>query len=202
MRVRIPHHGSACRCLRGGLAGRDVQVCAAVCGMWSAALHAATRTPRATPALCHNHHHHTHTHTHTHSPRSLPHNEFFSSSLRSDEYITSRYTYQTTSVEHRGGKTVAVPQSLKYELRTSRRVPRLGLMLVGWGGNNGSTTTAGKSPAHTHKRAHTCSPLMLIRHTHTDAKIHATHSDMPKYSQNTCHALRHAKIHVTRSESV
>ena len=158
--------------------------------------HHAQRLPSVTTTTT------THTHTHTHTPRSLPHNEFFSSSLRSDEYITSRYTYQTTSVEHRGGKTVAVPQSLKYELRTSRRVPRLGLMLVGWGGNNGSTTTAGKSPAHTHKRAHTCSPLMLIRHTHTDAKIHATHSDMPKYSQNTCHALRHAKIHVTRSESV
>lgn len=26
--------------------------------------------------------------------------------------------------------------------RTDRRVPRLGVMLVGWGGNNGTTVTA------------------------------------------------------------
>lgn len=26
--------------------------------------------------------------------------------------------------------------------RTERRVPRLGVMLVGWGGNNGTTVTA------------------------------------------------------------
>ncbi len=32
---------------------------------------------------------------------------------------------------------------MEYKFRTQRKVPKLGLMLVGWGGNNGSTTTAG-----------------------------------------------------------
>ena len=30
----------------------------------------------------------------------------------------------------------------KLHIRTKRQVPKLGLMLVGWGGNNGSTVTA------------------------------------------------------------
>jgi myo-inositol-1-phosphate synthase len=30
-----------------------------------------------------------------------------------------------------------------HNIRTDMRVPKLGLMLVGWGGNNGSTMTAG-----------------------------------------------------------
>ncbi len=34
------------------------------------------------------------------------------------------------------------PQSHEYTFRTKRHVPRVGMMLVGWGGNNGSTVTA------------------------------------------------------------
>jgi myo-inositol-1-phosphate synthase len=30
----------------------------------------------------------------------------------------------------------------KLHIQTKRQVPKLGLMLVGWGGNNGSTVTA------------------------------------------------------------
>lgn len=30
----------------------------------------------------------------------------------------------------------------KLHIRTKRQVPKLGVMLVGWGGNNGSTVTA------------------------------------------------------------
>jgi myo-inositol-1-phosphate synthase len=33
--------------------------------------------------------------------------------------------------------------SQAYTFKTKRRVPKLGVMLVGWGGNNGSTITAG-----------------------------------------------------------
>jgi len=36
----------------------------------------------------------------------------------------------------------ATPVSTTYQFRTQRHVPRTGLMLVGWGGNNGSTLTA------------------------------------------------------------
>lgn len=53
--------------------------------------------------------------------------------------ITSTYTYQSTKVV---GTTVT-PVNEQYVFKTDTRVPKLGLMLVGWGGNNGSTVTAG-----------------------------------------------------------
>jgi len=59
-----------------------------------------------------------------------------------EQYIESTYTYHTTDVVKEGGKTIAVPKSTEYQFRTSRAKPKLGLMLVGWGGNNGSTSTA------------------------------------------------------------
>lgn len=34
------------------------------------------------------------------------------------------------------------PTTTRFTFHTSRQVPRLGVMLVGWGGNNGSTLTA------------------------------------------------------------
>uniref|UniRef100_T1GWJ0 Inositol-3-phosphate synthase n=1 Tax=Megaselia scalaris TaxID=36166 RepID=T1GWJ0_MEGSC len=37
---------------------------------------------------------------------------------------------------------VIEPETLTLNLRTDRKVPKLGVMLVGWGGNNGSTLTA------------------------------------------------------------
>lgn len=60
-----------------------------------------------------------------------------------DEHITSRYTYDTTEIVQEDGKTFAVPRQEIYQFRTDRRRPKVGLMLVGWGGNNGTTTTAG-----------------------------------------------------------
>ena len=62
---------------------------------------------------------------------------------RSPEYITSKYQYQTSVVTKEGNKTVVRPKTTEYTFRTQRKVPKTGLMLVGWGGNNGSTTTAG-----------------------------------------------------------
>ena len=38
---------------------------------------------------------------------------------------------------------IARPVSTEYQFRTSRKVPKMGLMLVGLGGNNGSTCVAG-----------------------------------------------------------
>jgi len=64
--------------------------------------------------------------------------------------IDSTYVYQTTEVVQQGSKVVAKPKSTEYQFRTERKVPKTGLMLVGWGGNNGSTTTAGIL-ANTHK---------------------------------------------------
>ena len=61
-----------------------------------------------------------------------------------DSEIRSKYTYRTTLV-NRGddGKYVATPQETIYDFKVDRKVPKLGVMLVGWGGNNGSTVTAG-----------------------------------------------------------
>lgn len=61
----------------------------------------------------------------------------------SDKHIEVDYQYQTTSVLAEGpaGYTVR-PETTELSIRTDRHVPKLGLMLAGWGGNNGSTLTA------------------------------------------------------------
>lgn len=59
------------------------------------------------------------------------------------DYIESKYTYETTQVDCSSkGSYVVRPVETQYTFRTDRRVPKVGCMLVGWGGNNGSTITA------------------------------------------------------------
>lgn len=68
-----------------------------------------------------------------------------------DTEIRSKYTYRTTTVTstdaddgHGGGpRFTAVPRETVYHFKVDRRVPKVGVMLVGWGGNNGTTVTAG-----------------------------------------------------------
>ncbi|KAK3373474.1 putative inositol-3-phosphate synthase [Lasiosphaeria ovina] len=61
-----------------------------------------------------------------------------------DSEIRSKYTYRTTTVSRgANGKYVATPRETLYDFKVDRKVPKLGVMLVGWGGNNGSTVTAG-----------------------------------------------------------
>jgi myo-inositol-1-phosphate synthase len=61
-----------------------------------------------------------------------------------DDQIRSKYTYRTTSVTRDDtGKFVATPRETVYNFSVDRKVPRVGMMLVGWGGNNGTTVTAG-----------------------------------------------------------
>lgn len=61
-----------------------------------------------------------------------------------DTEIKSRYTYRTTSVSQiYNGQYVATPEEKVYNFKVDRRVGKVGMMLVGWGGNNGSTVTAG-----------------------------------------------------------
>ena len=61
-----------------------------------------------------------------------------------DDAIRSKYTYRTTTVtQGDDGQYVATPTETVYDFKVERRVPKLGVMLVGWGGNNGSTVTAG-----------------------------------------------------------
>lgn len=87
----------------------------------------------------------------------------------SKDFIEAKYTYSTVHVCKENGVTkvgqgsggargglcwsplspaVASlcpqvrPCSTRFTFRTGRQVPRLGVMLVGWGGNNGTTVTA------------------------------------------------------------
>jgi myo-inositol-1-phosphate synthase len=59
------------------------------------------------------------------------------------DFIESKNEYQSTELTVQGETLVATPTTTQYEFRTKRAVPKLGVMLVGWGGNNGSTVTAG-----------------------------------------------------------
>lgn len=62
----------------------------------------------------------------------------------SDKEIIAQYDYQTTQVVQQDAQTLVVkPVTRRYVFKTERKVPKLGVMLVGWGGNNGTTFTAG-----------------------------------------------------------
>jgi len=62
----------------------------------------------------------------------------------SEEYITSQYSYRTTKViKSDSGGIVAIPKEDTFVFKTERKVPKTGVMLVGWAGCNGSTVTAG-----------------------------------------------------------
>ena len=57
--------------------------------------------------------------------------------------IEAEYEYCRTEVRKSdGGGVRVVPVTDSYTIQTDRRVPKTGVMFVGWGGNNGSTTTA------------------------------------------------------------
>ncbi|KAM0748751.1 inositol-3-phosphate synthase [Meredithblackwellia eburnea MCA 4105] len=60
-----------------------------------------------------------------------------------DGFMVADYTFHSTTVKKlEGGKFAVKPTEKKFELRTDRNVPKTGLMLVGWGGNNGTTLSA------------------------------------------------------------
>jgi myo-inositol-1-phosphate synthase len=63
--------------------------------------------------------------------------------IYTEDAIKSTYTYRTTKVTRAGGKYIAEPLETQYDFNVERKVGKVGLMLVGWGGNNGSTVTAG-----------------------------------------------------------
>eukprot|EP00889_Picochlorum_renovo_P007652 jgi/Picre1/34682/NNA_002150.t1 len=61
----------------------------------------------------------------------------------SNDSIVSKYQYEHTEVTQSGDAVTVTPVSTEYEFKTDTRVPKLGVMLVGWGGNNGTTVTGG-----------------------------------------------------------
>lgn len=60
----------------------------------------------------------------------------------SKEVLLAAYDYQTTRVEQVGGRLRVKPLTQTLTFKTDCKVPRVGCMLVGWGGNNGCTVTA------------------------------------------------------------
>ncbi|XP_046604496.1 inositol-3-phosphate synthase 1-A [Neodiprion virginianus] len=62
-----------------------------------------------------------------------------------EEFLESDYEYHTTKVTKIDDKVLKYtvsPVATKLKIRTKLNVPKLGVMLVGWGGNNGTTITA------------------------------------------------------------
>jgi myo-inositol-1-phosphate synthase len=55
--------------------------------------------------------------------------------------ILAHFTHVSTKVCLKQNKVTKVSQQMVF--KTDRIVPKVGVMLVGWGGNNGSTFTAG-----------------------------------------------------------
>ncbi|CRG86042.1 myo-inositol-1-phosphate synthase [Talaromyces islandicus] len=61
-----------------------------------------------------------------------------------EDAIKTQYAYHTTEVTQTpDNKFVAVPKTQTYNFKVDRKVGKVGMMLVGWGGNNGTTVTAG-----------------------------------------------------------
>lgn len=61
-----------------------------------------------------------------------------------DNHLISNYTNSTsvvTSTLNDGIQIDVVDKT--YQFKTDMKVPKLGLMMVGWGGNNGTTITGG-----------------------------------------------------------
>jgi len=58
-----------------------------------------------------------------------------------DEEIISNYSYNTTKVNVRNGKYIVAPEEVKFTFKTNVKVPKLGVMIVGLAGNNGTTVT-------------------------------------------------------------
>ncbi|KXN67460.1 myo-inositol-1-phosphate synthase [Conidiobolus coronatus NRRL 28638] len=60
-----------------------------------------------------------------------------------EEHILSKYQYRNSTVTRTNdGQLKVTPTNVTYHFKTELNTPKVGLMMVGWGGNNGSTVTA------------------------------------------------------------
>ena len=59
------------------------------------------------------------------------------------EEMVSKYDYHTSHVVAGADGIKIVPETKKFEFKTNLHVPKTGVMLIGWGGNNGTTLTSG-----------------------------------------------------------
>ena len=57
--------------------------------------------------------------------------------------IESKFHYETTKAEVKDNVITATPVSADYHFKLDTKIPKVGFMMIGLGGNNGTTTTAG-----------------------------------------------------------
>lgn len=55
--------------------------------------------------------------------------------------IRSKYSYAYEEVVNEGNVLSVLPKTMNIEFKTNTVIPKTGLLLIGWGGNNGSTVT-------------------------------------------------------------
>jgi myo-inositol-1-phosphate synthase len=60
-----------------------------------------------------------------------------------EDAIYSTYKYHCVEAQMKDGKVIATPVKKRFMFRTMTKKPKTGVMLVGWGGNNGCTATGG-----------------------------------------------------------
>lgn len=60
-----------------------------------------------------------------------------------EDFIYSEYTYTNSIATMQNGVVTVRPKSTEFVFRTERKVPKLGAMIVGLCGNNGSTLMGG-----------------------------------------------------------
>ena len=60
-----------------------------------------------------------------------------------DGEIVATYAYNNAKVTVEGKNLKVTPVETKYTFKTCTKVGKIGMMLVGWGGNNGTTVTGG-----------------------------------------------------------
>lgn len=69
--------------------------------------------------------------------------EFKSDKTRTENgYLYSKFTYENSIVENSDNKLIVTPTSTDYEFKLDLKTPKTGLLLVGLGGNNGTTLVA------------------------------------------------------------
>ena len=57
--------------------------------------------------------------------------------------LIAKYEYHSSKIVADKDGIKVVPEIKKFEFKTQTKVPKTGLMMIGWGGNNGTTVTAG-----------------------------------------------------------
>lgn len=62
---------------------------------------------------------------------------------KTDTELLSKYSYETSKIVSDATGVTIVPETKIYEFKTVTTVPKTGVMIIGWGGNNGTTVTNG-----------------------------------------------------------